>query len=101
MLNKLYLLLFVVVLWKGYHHFIAPSPTAAVPTVESDTIPVKRRAKETYSAGDSPRFVCDGRTHCSQMTSRDEAVFFIKNCPNTRMDGDNDGNPCEQQFDHW
>jgi cold shock CspA family protein len=40
-------------------------------------------------------FTCDGRQHCSQMTSRAEAVFFIRNCPNTKMDGDNDGVPCE------
>ncbi len=44
------------------------------------------------------RFSCDGRTHCSQMTSCDEAMFFIKNCPNTQMDGDGDGIPCEQQW---
>ncbi|WOX06133.1 excalibur calcium-binding domain-containing protein [Microbulbifer pacificus] len=43
----------------------------------------------------SPHFKCDGRQHCSQMTSREEAVFFIRNCPNTKMDGDNDGVPCE------
>lgn len=41
------------------------------------------------------QFSCDGRQHCSQMTSRAEAVFFIQNCPNTKMDGDNDGRPCE------
>ncbi|WP_043317156.1 excalibur calcium-binding domain-containing protein [Microbulbifer sp. HZ11] len=40
-------------------------------------------------------FKCDGRQHCSQMTSREEAVFFINNCPNTKMDGDHDGVPCE------
>ncbi|QCU74222.1 cold shock domain-containing protein [Pseudoalteromonas distincta] len=40
-------------------------------------------------------FTCDGRQHCSQMTSRAEAVFFINNCPNTKMDGDGDGKPCE------
>lgn len=44
------------------------------------------------------QFSCDGREHCSQMRSREEAEFFIKNCPNTKMDGDNDGEPCEQQF---
>ena len=43
-----------------------------------------------------PKFKCDGRQHCSQMTSREEAVFFIRNCPNTKMDGDNDGIPCEK-----
>ena len=41
---------------------------------------------------------CDGRTHCSQMTSCTEAKFFINNCPGTRMDGNNDGVPCEQQW---
>jgi hypothetical protein len=40
-------------------------------------------------------FVCDGREYCSQMNSRAEAEFFIKNCPNTKMDGDRDGEPCE------
>jgi len=41
------------------------------------------------------KFKCDGRQHCSQMTSRAEAEFFVKNCPNTKMDGDHDGIPCE------
>lgn len=41
-------------------------------------------------------FSCDGRTMCSQMNSRAEAEFFIQNCPNTQMDGDNDGRPCER-----
>ncbi|WP_230402538.1 excalibur calcium-binding domain-containing protein [Plesiomonas shigelloides] len=40
-------------------------------------------------------FTCDGRQHCSQMNSRAEAEYFIKHCPNTKMDGDNDGIPCE------
>ncbi len=44
------------------------------------------------------KFTCDGRTHCSQMRSYDEAVFFIRNCPNTQMDGNHDGEPCEKQF---
>lgn len=41
------------------------------------------------------QFKCDGRQHCSQMRSRAEAEFFVRNCPNTKMDGDNDGIPCE------
>lgn len=43
-------------------------------------------------------FTCDGRTYCSQMTSCTEAMFFLHNCPNVQMDGDNDGVPCEQQW---
>ena len=46
----------------------------------------------------APRFNCDGRTHCSQMRSCEEATFFIQHCPDTKMDGDNDGVPCEQQW---
>tara|TARA_R110000751_G_scaffold126139_1_gene227958 strand:- start:2551 stop:3153 length:603 start_codon:yes stop_codon:yes gene_type:complete len=41
-------------------------------------------------------FTCDGRQYCTEMRSREEAVFFINNCPNTKMDGDGDGNPCER-----
>lgn len=44
------------------------------------------------------QFKCDGRTLCSQMTSCAEAIFFLQNCPNTKMDGDNDGIPCERQW---
>lgn len=44
------------------------------------------------------QFKCDGRTHCSQMHSYEEALFFLKNCPDTKMDGNNDGEPCERQF---
>jgi len=40
-------------------------------------------------------FTCDGRQYCTEMRSREEAVFFINNCPNTKMDGDGDGDPCE------
>ena len=38
---------------------------------------------------------CDGRVHCSQMNSREEARWFVRNCPNTKMDGNHDGEPCE------
>jgi len=41
---------------------------------------------------------CDGRTHCSQMKSCSEAKFFLENCPNTLMDGNNDGIPCQKQW---
>jgi len=43
-------------------------------------------------------FSCDGRTHCSQMTSCSEARYFLKHCPGTQMDGNGDGEPCEQQW---
>nr|WP_244664686.1 excalibur calcium-binding domain-containing protein [Candidatus Symbiopectobacterium sp. 'North America'] len=30
------------------------------------------------------------------MRSQKEAYFFLQNCPNTKMDGDKDGEPCEK-----
>ncbi len=43
---------------------------------------------------------CDGRTYCSQMTSCAEATYFLQNCPDVEMDGNNDGVPCEKQWCH-
>lgn len=59
---------------------------------EADTspLPVAEAIDESFS--------CDGRTHCSQMTSCAEAEFFLKHCPGVQMDGNGDGEPCEQQW---
>lgn len=62
------------------------TPRAEVPIAT----PVQAQAPESL--------VCDGRIHCSQMNSCAEATWFINNCPGTKMDGDNDGVPCEQQW---
>ena len=43
-------------------------------------------------------FSCDGRTYCSQMRSCDEAKYFLSKCPGAKMDGDNNGIPCEKQW---
>ncbi|MBY6185409.1 excalibur calcium-binding domain-containing protein [Marinobacter hydrocarbonoclasticus] len=34
----------------------------------------------------------------SQIDFSEEAVFFLKNYPDTKMDGNRDGIPCERQF---
>ena len=44
------------------------------------------------------RFSCQGLEHCSEMSSCKEAIFYLRNCPNTKMDGDHDGVPCESQW---
>lgn len=64
------------------------SPTAEAPAQ------FPPRGIEPASASN---FRCDGRIHCSQMTSCAEATYFLRNCPGTKMDGNNDGVPCEQQ----
>ncbi|WP_432208831.1 cold shock domain-containing protein [Acinetobacter variabilis] len=58
----------------------------------STNTPIRSNASSTSVS--SP-YQCDGREHCSQMNSRAEAEWFIRNCPNTKMDGDGDGIPCE------
>lgn len=55
-------------------------------------------AADSGLSANTSQFKCDGRTHCSQMTSCEEATFFIRNCPDTKMDGNNDGVPCERQW---
>ncbi|MCC4833720.1 excalibur calcium-binding domain-containing protein [Shewanella sp. 10N.7] len=46
-----------------------------------------------------PTFRCEvGKTHCSHMSSCEEATFYNNNCPGTKMDGDRDGIPCERQW---
>lgn len=41
---------------------------------------------------------CDGRTHCTQMTSCAEARYVLAHCPGVAMDGDHNGIPCERQW---
>jgi cold shock CspA family protein len=43
-------------------------------------------------------FACEGKTHCSQMVSCNEAKFYLANCPNVKIDGNYDGEPCEMQL---
>ncbi|MFA1563311.1 excalibur calcium-binding domain-containing protein [Aliivibrio fischeri] len=41
---------------------------------------------------------CNGKHYCSDVKTYAEAKWVLNNCPNTHMDGDNDGVPCERQF---
>ena len=56
---------------------------------------IKPMHKRTQS---KQKYSCDGRIWCSQMHSCEEAIFFINNCPGTKMDGNHDGVPCERQW---
>jgi len=85
-------LLVVAISAYGYHAYQARTAAAfGSPNAARDATTTAPREAGTA-------FRCDGRTHCSQMTSCAEAKFFLKNCPGTRMDGNNDGVPCEQQW---
>lgn len=53
---------------------------------------------ESLLAERPAEFRCEGKTHCSQMATCAEAMFYLQNCPGTKMDGDRDGIPCESQL---
>jgi hypothetical protein len=77
--------------WKGYEHFAGHN----APQAAEATMQVAAQTQQASGVPSGPTFQCDGRQHCSQMTSRAEAEFFIRDCPDTKMDGDRDGEPCE------
>ena len=54
---------------------------------------------KTQPVEQTEQFQCQGKVWCSQMSSYEEAVFYLRNCPGTKMDGDGDGDPCERQFE--
>jgi cold shock CspA family protein len=61
--------------------------------------PRPRPLSEQIAPGStSSRFQCEGKTMCSQMTSCEEAKFYLRNCPNVKIDGDGDGIPCERKL---
>jgi cold shock CspA family protein len=81
--------------WYGYGRYserVDASSRVTTPqgTVSPDAWTMPPPAPSRYS--------CDGRQHCSQMSSCAEAKYFIRNCPDTKMDGDGDGVPCETQW---
>lgn len=86
----IFALLFVFA-WQGYGKYQAHSQASA------DTEPIADITQTPPTAA-SNIYRCDGRTYCSQMTSCEEATFFLKNCPGVKMDGNNDGIPCEKQW---
>jgi hypothetical protein len=84
--------------WQAYGKYQAYSPSDAA---RRDVVKPNASASLPAVLQDSnasSRYSCDGRIHCSQMTSCAEATFFLKNCPGVKMDGDNDGIACEQQW---
>ena len=75
-----------------------PTSTSQSHYQSEPAIPYREPARSEASTASASAFKCDGRTHCSHMRSCAEATFFIQHCPNTSMDGDNDGIPCERQW---
>lgn len=78
--------------YAAYRRASTPPSSEPLTLAEHQLAPIVR-SKES-----ADNFRCDGRTHCSQMTSCDEARYFLKNCPGPQMDGDHDGEPCEREW---
>ena len=93
-----FLLLAVVVagVWQWQHYYQRKASGAD----ELQLPPAQGSANFllTQSNQHSASFVCDGRVRCPQMTSCAEATYFLEHCPGTKMDGDRDGIPCEDQW---
>jgi hypothetical protein len=86
-----------VLAWQAWGAY--QSRSGAVEGVVDSEHSVTAQLLDQEAASDrrSP-FQCDGRIHCSQMTSCEEAEFFLANCPGVKMDGGGDGVPCERQW---
>lgn len=81
--------------YSKYTHVIKPQPADTPHSAITPPLSVGVSSGNTVA---SPAFHCDDRTHCSQMTSCAEATYFLGNCPDVQMDGDEDGIPCERQW---
>ena len=113
-----YILIGIVALtcWLSYERYNAPKPVVDPVTVTPDVRVITPPSWYGHPPGSQPsspsptlpaptvstlpaKFVCDGRTYCSQMTSCVEAKFFLANCPSAKMDNHGKGNgiPCERQ----
>lgn len=87
--------------FKQYQEFNEATAIDEVPALTNeDTQPMPMyETKARTQATATPSFQCEaGKTHCSHMSSCAEATFYIQHCPNTQMDGNGDGIPCERQW---
>ena len=80
--------------WKGSSLWAAYGTRQDVPLASQSAADGRVPAPQPSAVA----FRCDGRTMCSQMSSCAEATYFLQNCPGTKMDGNRDGVPCEQQW---
>jgi hypothetical protein len=65
--------------WRKLHPSIPPGAVATSVTDHSAT----------------PDASCGKKKHCSEMTSCEEAKFYLTQCGVKSLDGDGDGTPCE------
>lgn len=64
--------------------------TASVPAARAPAAPTAAPASAT-----SDGFSCSGKRYCREMTSCEEAKFYLTQCGVSSLDGNKDGVPCE------
>ena len=64
-------------------------------TPPQPALPDRAAGNDEGLPNDDDNFSCATRKTCGAMTSCAEAVFHLQQCGNGRLDGDNDGTPCE------
>jgi hypothetical protein len=77
----------------AYNKFVASNKLHEGNTTSESSYAAKEENRTNYR--------CAGKVYCSEMTSCEEAEFYQRNCPGTKMDGDGDGIPCESQWCSW
>lgn len=94
------LIVFGLLAYAAYTYYTrhATAVHSLVSPAEDNAAPVRPASTPHIDATATPAYKCDGRIHCSQMTSCAEATWFLRNCPGVKMDGNNDGVPCEKQW---
>jgi len=87
------LLLIVVAGYSAYKRYLKKQVPVISSSESISSAPIKKAVTI-----DNSNFSCSGKIYCNQMNSCEEAKFYIKNCPGTKMDGNHDGMPCESQW---
>jgi Excalibur calcium-binding domain len=97
MRKRLIALVIGVIAWQAWGAYQSRQGEEELLDDSAESVTAQLLDQEAASDRRSP-YQCDGRTHCSEMTSCEEAEFFLANCPGVKMDGGGDGVPCEQQW---
>jgi endonuclease YncB( thermonuclease family) len=70
--------------------------TASAPAPRAPASPTSAPTAAPPSAASSSGFTCAGKRRCGEMTSCEEAKFYLTVCGVRSLDGDKDGVPCEK-----
>ena len=95
----IFVVLSLMILSK-YHHLL--DSLSFVPErnvrIQKNSTELKNDFINSNNSFEVNHFQCKGKTHCGEMTSCEEAKFYLNNCSGSISDGDGDGIPCEDQW---